>query len=441
MSPLLAGLVALFLAGPAPGPADGSIDVAFARRVFQELLWASQDEGGRLWGVPLAGPTLLFDPETGDVVANQPDAEGRLSPVDAGDAPGPAAFAGRVAPDFAGANTALEWAGVHWTVLLWPLPETQHDRLRLLLHESFHRVQDGLGLPAAGGSLNRHLATKDGRTWLLLEFRALARALPAWGPPRRAALEDALAFRAFRRGLFADAAREEDRMEVHEGLAEYTGLAAAGLRNGEARAFLAGRLMLSALKPNLTWSFAYETGPAYGLLLDMDRGEPGDGWRRGLSPESSLSALLAAANGIEPGRPPLEDVLRRAQAYDGATLVAAEERREAERLAAQARDRALLVDGPVLVLPLADVRFSFDPGGVAPLPDAGTLYRTCRFVDAWGVLEVDGAALAAADFASVRVPAPASPGDTHGPGWTLQLAPGWTLVAGARAGDLTVARD
>jgi hypothetical protein len=114
MLPLAACLLTGLLAAPAPSAPAGSIDLAFARRSFQELAWASQDDGGRLWGVPLAGPTLLFDPATGDVVANQPDAEGRLQPVD-DDAP------------------------------------------------------------------NRHLATREGRTWLLLEFRALSSALPADG--------------------------------------------------------------------------------------------------------------------------------------------------------------------------------------------------------------------------------------------------------------------
>src|SRR5689334_5124195 len=120
-----------------------SIDLVRAARVFQELSWASEDDGGRLWGRPLAGPTLLFDPATGDVVANQADANGQLHARDS-------LFVGRVARDFAGANTALDWAGVHWTVVCWPLPETTVDRLRLLLHESWHRLQGELGLPAAG---------------------------------------------------------------------------------------------------------------------------------------------------------------------------------------------------------------------------------------------------------------------------------------------------
>jgi hypothetical protein len=416
------------LTTPAPPESGGGIDPALARRYFQELDWASHDDGGRAWGHALAGPTLFFEAATGAVVANQADAEGDLREQDG-------VFVGTVPKEFAGANTALDWAGVHWTVVVWPLPESTFDRMRLLMHESWHRIQAELGLPSTRQP-NEHLATKDGRIWMLMEYRALTQALPAWGPERRRALEDALAFRAYRRGLFPDAAAQEDRMEVHEGLAEYTGFRAGGLDNGQARHLMAGRLELAALKSNLSYAFAYETGPAYGLLLDMDD----DAWRERLKPASSLSALLAAQAGIEVGQPELAGVLARAEAYDGAALIAAEEERAAEHEAALERYRANLVHGPVLVLPLVHSQFTFDPNAVVPLEGEGTVYVGCRFVDDWGILEVSGAALVGASFDRLRVPAPATLDARAGASWTLDLAEGWTLAAGEREGDLAVAR-
>jgi len=407
----------------------GGIDPALAQRCFQEVRWASEDDAGKLWGKPLYGPTLFFDPASGEVVANQADKEGKLR-ESAG------VFAGSVPRDFAGANTALDWAGVHWTVVLWPLPETSFQRARLVLHESWHRIQDEIGLPSARVG-NEHLATKDGRIWLLMEYRALAKALPAWGPERKRALEDALAFRAYRRSLFPKAAAEEDRMEVHEGLAEYTGFAAAGLSNNEARYYMAGRLKLAALKPALAYAFAYETGPAYGLLLDMGEAD----WRRDLKPSSSLSDLLAARNKIEPGKPVLADVQKRSADYDGAALIAAETKRDEEQKAAEARYRHDLVSGPVLRLALVQKNFTFDPNAVVPLAGEGTIYLGAKFIDEWGILTADGAVLASADFSNVRVPAPASATELKGAGWTIELNPGWKLVAGKRAGDFTVARQ
>ena len=407
---------------------DPGIDRALAKRYFQEAQWASDDDGGRLWGKPLYGPMLFFDRDSGEVVANQPDREDELQPADG-------VFVGKVPKDFAGANTELDWAGVKWTVVLWPLPDRTFDRTRLMMHESWHRIQADLGLPSANVR-NEHLSTKDGRTWLLMEYRALGKALPAWGPERRQALEDALAFRAFRRDSFPAAAAEEDRMEVHEGLAEYTGFASGGLSNHEARYYMAGRLKLAALKPSLSYAFAYETGAAYGLLLDMDD----KAWRQDLNTSSSLSALLAARNHIEPGHPTSSDVMARAKAYDGDALIAAETKRDEERQAAEAKYRSSLVTGPVLRLPLVQKSFTFDPNAVVPLSGAGTVYLGCKFIDQWGILTVDKAALADATFGSVCVPAPGDATASQGDGWRLELNPGWTLAPGSRHGDFTAVK-
>jgi hypothetical protein len=63
-------------------------------------------------------------------------------------------------------------------------------------------VQPKLGLAVLGKSqLNEHLDTVDGRYWMRLEWRALARALRESGPQRNAAVSDALAFRQARRTL------------------------------------------------------------------------------------------------------------------------------------------------------------------------------------------------------------------------------------------------
>jgi hypothetical protein len=43
-------------------------------------------------------------------------------------------------------------------------------------------------------------------------------------------------------------------------------------------------------------------------------------------------------------------------------------------------------------------------------------------------------------IAGFRVPLPpnATPQTLAGEGWTLRLAPGWSIIAGSRAGDMTV---
>jgi hypothetical protein len=85
-----------------------------------------------------------------------------------------------------------------------------------MAHEMWHRVQNDIGFPASGAA-NDHLDSRDGRVWLQLEWRALAKALSVRGEQRRRAIADALLFRAYRRTIFPNAAAQEREMEMHEG--------------------------------------------------------------------------------------------------------------------------------------------------------------------------------------------------------------------------------
>ena len=402
------------------------IDIPKAKRYFSEAKQAAEDDGGKLWGVDLSSPMLFFDPRTGDAVANQADGQGKLTPQEG-------VFVGKVPNDFVGANTSMEWSGVYWTVVMWPLPDSIVNRTRLMMHECWHHVQSKIGLPPSGPK-NEHLNMKDGRIWLILETRALQRALPAWGKKRKAALEDALAFRAYRQSLFPGSKEQEDRMEVHEGMAEYTGYACSGLSNNEDRYYQTGRLELVPVVGSLSYAFAYYTGPVYGDLLDEDRAE----WRKGLSPSSSLADLLAKAEKIDLGKPNLGDVLRRSKSYDGDVLIAAETERENKRLAQLKVFQKEFVDGPVLVLPMSN--FSFDPNNVTPFPGHGTVYSECKVTGDWGVLQVSGSVLVTGDYKTAILPAPKGPSDMKGEGWTLQLNPGWKLVPGSRSGDMVAVK-
>jgi hypothetical protein len=79
---------------------------------------------------------------------------------------------------------------------------------------------------------------------------------------------------------------------------------------------------------------------------------------------------------------------------------------------------------------------------MTPLGDDGTVYPVFRAKGPWGTLEADHALLST-DRSKIRVPGPAAVDGPRasGPGWTLQLAPGWRLVPAGRAGDLTVEKQ
>lgn len=428
---LLASLPAL--SAGLPVPADAAAEdarLATARAWFDEAARQCEADHGRLWGESLCGPLLLVDPGTRQVIASQGDADGQLAPAGG-------VFVGTLPPDQTLANTALDWAGVRWSELLWPLPDDAGERRTLVAHEGFHRIQPRLGLSAAGERDNGHLDTVEGRSALQLEWRALDAALAATeDAERRARIADALAFRADRYRRFPAAAEAEAALERNEGLAEYTGVV-IGQDTPDARLATARRnLSVQAGAPSFVRAFAYATGPAYGLLLD--RYLPG--WRDRIRQGGTPASLLAGALPRDPAAMP--DAAALAARYDGAALLAAERARAAARERLLAAYRARLVAGPVLHLPLKHMKVQFNPGTLVPLGEAGTVYPTLHVSDDWGSVDVDGGALMAGDWSRVTVPAPQ--GDItgsalRGEGWTLQLAPGWRLVPDARKGDYTLA--
>jgi hypothetical protein len=409
--------------------AQQGIDLNVAQSYFDEVRAICEKDDGKLWGRSLCGPIIFINPQTRMLVANQADAEGRLSRRGT-------LFVGRLPDEENCANTALTWAGVHWSMILWPaLSEDKMERARLLIHESFHRIQETIGLPLSNPS-NNHLDSLQGRLWLQLEWRALRQALAHQGSERRNALADALIFRLYRRTLFPQAASEERALEMNEGLAEYTGVKLSGRTDAELALFMAGRLE-RVNRPSFTRSFAYESGPAYGLLLD----ELKDGWRRNLKPSDDLGLLLQKALALRAPDNLKAEASRRAVKYDYEQLQATETKRENERLARLAQYRAKLVDGPVLIFPLTEkVNYSFNPNNLISLDSVGTIYPTLRITDAWGVLEVAGGALMILENnkpSRLYVPAPrdekARP--LQAEGWKLELKDGWTLEAAERKGD------
>jgi hypothetical protein len=431
-----AALAAALALTPDAGAAQAPIDARLATAYLAEAAGLASEDGGRLWGVSLAGPLLFVDPATRAAVASHPDDGGVLAAAGG-------VYAGTLPREVMVANTAVEWGGRRWTMVLWPPPEDPHERRRLVAHEMFHRVQPELGLPLADPP-SPHLATAAGRAWLRLEWRALARALRACGAERAEAVADALVFRAYRRALFPGAAAAERALELSEGLAEYTGVRLDGRPAEALGGWAAERLASFEGRESLARSFAYASGPAYGLLLDAADA----GWRAGISPDTDLGALLARAHGLpDPSDPTEAGARRRAGGYGGAAVEAAEAGRAA---ALEARDRELrarFVEGPRLVLPMAgEVGFRFDPSRAVVLPEVGMVYEDAEVSAAWGILAVErGGVLflrTAAGFGGVVVPAPAG---REGPplagdGWRLELAEGWSVVPGGRPAEWTVAR-
>ena len=403
------------------------IDTTLASQYFQEAQAVCNRDNGRLWGVSLCAPMLFVDRKTRTVVANQADKEGILT-KDGN------VFVGQLPAKVNIANTATEWAGVKWTMVMFPLPEDKIRRANLMAHEMWHRVQNDIGFPSSSAA-NNHLDSRDGRMWLQLEWRALAAALMSRGKQRHQAIADALLFRAYRRAVFPQAASEEREMEMHEGLAEYTGVRLSGSPN--LNQYVVDKdLKEAAQKQTFVRSFAYASGPAYGILLD----ETKTNWRKNLKKEDDLGSLLQKRLSIKLPQNIEQAAELRAKNYDSDKLRAFETERENNRQKLLAEYRAKLVDGAVLELPILKMSMQMNPGTLVPLEPIGIVYPDIRIVDVWGILTVTKGALIKSDFSKIYVSAPSSLSapSRQGDGWTLELNAGWTVAGGDRKGDYLV---
>ena len=182
-------------------------------------------------------------------------------------------------------------------------------------------------------------------------------------------------------------------------------------------------------------TFAYASGPAYGLLLDASS----PGWRQTVRATDDIAALVMRALAVQP----VNDAASSAARYGGAELLASEQLRQRQRQERVAELRKRFVDGPVLVIP-GKGGGSFDSRGAVPIPGVGTVYfGSFRFSGDSGTLGAQEGVLVTTDGDIRRVSAPVRRDDTSaaGDGWTFKAAPGWVIRDGPRQGDYEVVRQ
>ena len=399
-------------------PGVAQVDQQRAQDYFKEAQALCERDGGRLWGVSLCRPMVIADMRTQTMATSQAPPAGARPQV-----------IGLV-------NAPIEWGGATWGAYAWDFMVGGSPRFRkeLMLHELFHAVQPQLGLRVEALA-SEHLDTLDGRYWLRLEWRALARALRASGEPRRLAVGDALAFRQARRMLYPASVESERAAEITEGLAQYTGTVLAADSTADAITSALDQLVEAETQDSFVRTFAYTSGPAYGLLLD----DSSPGWTRRVRSTDDLASLVMRALAVRPAA----DAMASAATYDGPALRASEQQRERQRQQQIVELRRRFVDGPVLVIP-GTGSGSFDSRGAVVIPDVGTVYfGAYRSSGRWGSLEAKNGVLVASDGGSRRLAAPVRRDTTTvaGDGWTFKAAADWVIREGARRGDYEVVQQ
>lgn len=408
-----------------PGAASGQeIDTARALSALRDAKTACEADAGALWKRSLCGPIALVDRQTRLVIANDTVAGRHFLRLDD-------AYVTTLPDNQYIANTSFNWGGWTWTMVALPLPRDRFARVDLVMHEVFHREQEALGLRQPD-ALNNQLDMRPGRTWLRLEYRALAGALDAL-PHQKAArhhAESALIFRTQRRSLYPGSDSLEATLEIQEGLPEYTGQRLAMQLTGEGTTRVANYVRDYESTPTFVRAFAYGTGPAIGVLLDSFA----PSWRNSVLTNRDIGALLAQAIHFQRPRDLAATALLRAREYGWDEVDRSEAARDSARAPAMRDYRARLAEGPTLTLRQSkdSLSWSYDPTELIGFDLTSTIYPSGNFSAPWGKLSVEhGGVLVRNDFSAITVGAPLSPltgsNQIKGDGWSLELSPGWTI--------------
>ena len=360
---------------------------------FENLKKVSDADKGKLWGKTLYGPTMFVDVQTRNLVANQQNKENSFEQK--GDL-----FFGQLPEDIIIANTSISYCGEDWTCVIWDDSRDLLTSTQLLIHESLHRIQDEIGLPSCGSS-NQHLDETEGELLLKLELGILKDLLQNDSKDLTKGLRDAMTVRKYRQTLFPNG--NENQFECHEGMAEYTAFKLLPLDNDN-EAIRKG-LVAAAITKGMDGSgfgnsFAYLTGPAYGLLIDEMIPDWRNGIRSGKTIPDVISTKVAIPDTIDNAE------IERISACYGLTEYLNKERNRLEaRDKEDAELRARFSESKWLVIPNDNINFGFNPSERLVAYDTiGVICNTMQLRGSFGTLEVGNGIMHTHNWSSFIIP-------------------------------------
>lgn len=373
----------------------------------------------QLWEKDLYGPMLLVNPNSKQIFANFSDSIGILKQNGR-------IYSGILPGKINVANTAVNWNGRRWAMIMLPLPINKQDRINLLAHELFHVSQPSLGFKLFNTE-NNHLDQRNGRIYLRLELEALKKALHTNSKiERKTHLTNALAFRKYRYLLYPGTDITENLLELNEGIAEYTGSIISGRNRKQSSEHFVQSINSFLGNPTFVRSFAYQTIPVYGYLLDNTR----KGWNREITIKTNLTDYFINAFNIT-----LPNDLKKTtdlimNQYNGEAIMSEEKTREEKTKKLIAEYKSKFVTQHHFELVFEQMNVSFDPRNIIPVEDKGTVYPNIRVTDKWGILTVENGALMSSKWDKISVTAPLNMENKNisGDGWTLELSDDYSVT-------------
>jgi hypothetical protein len=398
---------------------DYPIDLNLTAKYFKEIKAICDSDNGKLWGENLWAPILLIDTKTRFVVANMPDKEGLLRKTGE-------VYTGYFPKDKAISNSTTDFRNENWMMVMYPLPNDDYSRNQLCVHELYHRLQKKLKLNFSNCN-NDHLDNMDARILMKLEWLALEKAITEENTEKKIhCLTDALLFRNYRRILYPGKDTTENNLEIHEGIADYTGYKICSKDNEEFKNYVLKARFKTWDNKSYVRSFAYYSGTLYGYILDQTN----SGWIENIKPNSDLGLIIQRVYRIKLPENPEKSYEKSRMGYNYEEIFQFESEREKKRQEILASYRFRFTKDTVLILNILKPNVSFDPRTLVPLDTLGVVYPTIKIIAEWGILQVnEGGCLF--DWKKAIVSGHNIKQENNilkGDGWELELNPNWKLI-------------
>jgi hypothetical protein len=385
---------------------------------FQEVESACR-ENEYIWNLDLYGPMLLVNQNDRTVFANMPDSANIFKKTKN-------IYVGVLPNEINIANTSLHWGGRDWAmIMLASISNDKNERLNLLTHELFHRVQRQLNFLSYNPS-NNHLDKKGGRIYLQLELEALKKAVISISESDRINhLKAAVIFRKYRNSLFPSADSTENLLELNEGIAEYTGVMMSGRNTKQMQKHFVDRITLFLKSDSYIRSFSYETIPVYGYLLQIIN----KNWNKDINSQSNLTNYFIREFQLQLPNDVGSTIEKIKNRYNGKVIFLEEAERDSIKNKTITEYISKFIEQPHLTIPLENMNMSFDYTVIMPLENYGTVYPDIRVTDNWGILTVKKGSLISTSWDKITVSAPIIVDDEKlsGDGWTLELTNKYTV--------------
>lgn len=355
------------------------------------------------------------------IIANEPDNEGKFILKDG-------LYTGKLPDNINIANTSIEWNGKKWTMVIWEAisENDKYSRGKLLVHESWHRNQEDIGIKPEMTE-NIYLDELQSSVLLKLEFIALSRALNSNSKDKISHLSNALTIRAYRQLIFPK--NNENMFELHEGMAEYSGYKLCGIDKKLLPKVVSKQLELSMDKEGLANSFAYLTGPAYGILFDELR----EGWINDVKKGESLPAIGCQI--INEKLPTDTTVLKEniseiITLYGVDSLITNETKKFEYQNQLVNAYKLKFFEGDMLIIKNNNLQMGFNPQEKLIPLENGVVYKTMRLTGNWGIAEVANGIFRSDDWQYFILPAPTNgnTGEIKELDYNLMLDKGWKVV-------------